>query len=345
MSDYSHQNDEAVELGEQLAQLAKAGLPLASGLRAAAEELPSMRAGRTLCQIAAQLEAGSSLEAALEAPENRVPAHLRRLILAGMHRGRLPAVLEQFVAVHRDRVELRRRVWLALAYPAILLMMLAMLLAFLAGYALPHVARIFDDLQAQVPISTQVVLWLATGPGRWVVLAVGGGLAAAVALVCLLPRPLWVRRVFYALPLIGPLWRYAGLVEFARLMEILLDQQIPLPEALRLTADGVHSSDTAEACRRAGAEVEAGGALADILARFWQFPAILTPFVQWAQQGPKLSEAFRAAAETFEARVRSQVTLLETVAPPIVFLVVIATVFVVVRATFFPLINFVQMLQ
>ena len=42
--------------------------------------------------------------------------------------------------------------------------------------------------------------------------------------------------------------------------------------------------------------------------------------IRWGQQAPALPDAFRAAAEMFEGRVRSQGTLLETMLLPIMFL-------------------------
>ena len=42
--------------------------------------------------------------------------------------------------------------------------------------------------------------------------------------------------------------------------------------------------------------------------------------IQWGQRAPALPDAFRAAAEMFEGRVRAQGTLLETMLLPIMFL-------------------------
>ena len=88
-----------------------------------------------------------------------------------------------------------------------------------------------------------------------------------------------MRRVFYAVPLVGPVWRWAGLFNFSRLMALLLGQQVPLPSALRLTAAGLRESDLAAACREAAEEVEAGRSLSECLAEFWQFPPSLRPLV------------------------------------------------------------------
>lgn len=340
----SRDSDVAAELGVQIAQLAKSALPLAPGLRAMADELPRGRVSHTLDRIAAHLETGQTLEVALEAEGRRFPAHVRQLILAGARSGRLPLVLEQFVRIERSRGDLRRRVWLVMAYPLLLLAMVAALYVFYITAIVPPIVQVVHDFEGRLPAVTELLIVMA-GPAHWAIVGVVVSLALVIALVCLLPRPVWVRRVFYLVPLVGPVWKYAGLVEFSRLMHLLLDQEVPLPEALRLTAEGMRTADLAVACRGVAAQVEAGQALADSLSRYWQFPAGLGPLVRWAQQTPRLAEAFQAAAETFEARVRAQMAMLEAVAPPLVFLAIIASVLSLNRAVLLPMVSLINSLM
>jgi len=368
--------DEAVEVGSQLAELAKAGLPLAPGLRAMAEEIRLLmrgetrrlvwlglltiglgaavllpfylastsrrrRVARALERLADQLDAGTSLSAALESQGRRFPRHVRGLILAGIETGRLPEALEEFVAVEGARIELRRQVWLALAYPCVLLLALAALFILAFTFLVPQFGKVFMEFGAELPFATKVLLWQA-GPGFWVV--IGVPVLAAAALVCLaLSRgAVWLRRMFYAVPLVGPVWRWAGLFNLSRLMALLLGQQVPLPSALRLTATGLREADLAAACREAAEEVEAGRSLSECLAEFWQFPPSLRPLVAWGEQASDPAAAFRAAAEMFDGRVRVGVTMLHAVLPPIVFVLIIAGVFSLIGGLFMPLISLIQ---
>ena len=94
-----------------------------------------------------------------------------------------------------------------------------------------------------------------------------------------------------------------------------------------------------DGCCRAADDAEQGRPLDESLAARRQFPASLIPMIQWGQQAPALPDAFRAAAEMFEGRVRSQGTLLETMLLPIMFLAIVIFVGFFVIAMFLPLIR------
>ena len=138
--------------------------------------------------------------------------------------------------------------------------------------------------------------------------------------------------------MIGPLLRWSHLAQFSRLMGLLLEQRVPLPDALRLTADGLRDPDLAYGCRRVADEVDGGRVLYESMAGRPQFPASLIPMVEWGQRAPALADAFCAAAEMFEGRVRSQGSFLEALLLPIMFLLIVCFVGAFVVAMLLPLI-------
>ena len=80
-----------VQLAEHLKMLAKSGLPLPQGLRAAAEDSSHRNLAEALFEIARQVELGRSLDDVLAGQD--VPHHLSRLIETGLRSGKLAEVL------------------------------------------------------------------------------------------------------------------------------------------------------------------------------------------------------------------------------------------------------------
>ena len=108
-------------------------------------------------------------------------------------------------------------------------------------------------------------------------------------------------------------------------MALLLEEEVPLPEALHLTSIALQDTALARQCRAAAAAVEEGMPLDQALAEA-RFPDSLTAMVGWGQQKACLAEAFRAAAEAFEARTNSQTTLLNMLVLPVIYMIIVTFV-------------------
>ena len=340
--------EETAELTAKMADLVQAGLPLGSGLRAMADEMPrglwrGSRLAAMLRTIAEKLDAGASLEESLASQQELFPRHFYALILAGVRSGRIGQSLEELADIQRQTMDLRRRVWLAMAYPVLLLALWIVMMIGCATVILPQFARVFDDFGAEIPNITRLVLVLAK-PGPAGYLAGLGVVMVGLALLFSLRRWGPVQWVLYRVPLLGDLWRWNSLLEFARLMALLLDQQIALPDALRLTADGVASAELKRACRRAAARVEAGQSPEESFGGEWAVTPSLRPLLAWGQRLPALAEAFHAAAETFEARTQVCVVQFEPMLPPAILLMVGVLAGTLVLALFLPLISLIQKL-
>lgn len=331
--------EESTELAARVAELTNAGLPLGDGLRALADELPGQRLPSVLCSMARRLDAGDDLVSVLELHGRSLPTHLRGLMLAGIRSGRLAEVLEEFVDLQRSQLELRRRVWLAVAYPFILLVFMAGLTVVVRVLIVSEFEKIFKDFGTALPGMTILVI-NTSGPIMWFSIGMVG-FAVVVPLLLWLASPgtSWIWPVLYRVPMLGPLLRWSHLSQFARMMGLLLEQEVALPDALRLSAAGVRDANLARACCGVAADVEKGQVLYESMASRRQFPASLVPVVEWGQRAPALPDAFRAASEMFEKRVCSQGTLLESLLLPMMFLAIVTFVGFLVIAMFLPLIS------
>jgi general secretion pathway protein F len=334
---------ESALLTAEVAELAKAGLPLAPGLRALGRELPGGRLARALADLAARLEVGQSLLSAVEAQGRAFPAHLRGLLAGAAAAGHLAETMAEFVAHEQLRRDRRRQVWLAVAYPALLL---AGLLTVMLGmsWALRDFAKMLADFETTLPQLTLLVLWMLKY-GVWCVAGAIGLAALALALATNLRRPLWPRRLAYRFPLFGPLWHWSGVEHFSRLMALFLRQDIPLPAAFRYAAGALTAPDLARACRRIAEQIDAGTPLGQCLAGQRVLPRALVVLADWSQGTAAAAQSFQAAAEMFRRRIEIQIALLEAALPPCIFVLIVVTVAGVALGLLAPLVSIIQRLS
>ena len=311
--------EEARQLAEHLAVLTKSGLPLSPALRAAAAEIPNRRLSLAMSILAKEMEAGKSLDQVLAANPRLLPPHMQRLIETGVRSGNLPDVLVRLVDLDRTSADLRRSIRGAVAYPLLLITLWLMLVAFLALYVMPDLGKVYHDFHTNLPLPT---VWLMKLSGDWPWRAFAFFLAAVPMIIVGLRvslRPLGWQRLLTHIPLIGRTLLWRGVANWSRLLSLLLRQQIPLPEATKLAADGAYAPIMSVQGFRLTRMVESGRKLSDSLANIRSLPASLAPIVRWGEDHGALPEALETAADMFESRVQMRATLLQSILPPAVF--------------------------
>ncbi len=183
--------EETAELAARMADLTKAGLPLGEGLRALAGELSGRRLRRVLRALADQLDAGADLAVAVESQSARLPTCLRGLVLAGLRSGRLAETLEEYVDLQRSQSELRRRLWLSLAYPLMLLLCLTALVVVVRLYLLDEYQGIAWGFGVQLPAVSRLLMD-SSGCVMWSLIFMSGTAVAIPIALRLAPRAMVV---------------------------------------------------------------------------------------------------------------------------------------------------------
>src|SRR5262249_49708797 len=143
--------EEAAQLGAHLSGLTKSGLPLPSGLIALGEELPSGRLRRSIEHLSRMLAGGTSLERAISDQGRALPAHLAGLVQAGERTGKMGDILGRFAGFAYIGVEVRRRLWLSLAYPLVSLVLAILLITFILAFIVQGFDAIFRDFGIALP--------------------------------------------------------------------------------------------------------------------------------------------------------------------------------------------------
>ncbi len=334
-------SQEAESLVRSVAQIAGADLPLAAGLRAAAEEAASPRMRRALRHIAGKIKNGSSLNQALAACGPRVPAYLGGFLHAAETTGKLGVVLTEWVENQWAARTRWREIVAALAYPLISLALAAGVFLLLTLIVIPPFKTMMTEFGLKLPSATIAVFLMSdvVMPQVLVVCALAGlGLGG----VRLLGGRRGFSQLLGALPLVGKLWYWSGSAEGLRAVGMLVENQVPLPKALNLAASGISDEYIGHACRQLGQRTEAGQSLWEALVRTRLLPMSIIPVIRQGEQQGTLDSALRTAARMLEDRVNNRSLLVIQILPPMIFIAVALLVGVTVLALFLPLIGLIQ---
>jgi type IV pilus assembly protein PilC len=339
----SFTKEESLGIASDLAALTKTGLPLEAGLEAMAEEASSAAVKASLQNVAAQLRSGQSLQAAIASVERQLPAYFVAMIGGGIDTGRVAQVVEQSVLLDRQADRIRRQIWLSVSYPLLVLVTALGVYSLLASVFVPGMKRVFLDFGTELPAITKLVL-VAFSPQA---VAIGWsllGIAAVLGVMAFAVRRQieWIDRALYVFPLLGPIWYFAGLARFSRVLGLMTQLAIPLPAALLLTASAVRSRCLDAVCKALASSVQSGTSLDAAIRECSFLPGLMGPFVAQGQATGCLPESLSELASVFDAYVDTRRTFFESIALPITLILVLLMTGVVVIGMFLPLIGIIQ---
>ena len=144
------------------------------------------------------------------------------------------------------------------------------------------------------------------------------------------------------MPLIGAAWHWTGVAEMLRCLGLLAEYRVALPEALRLTADGIVDAYVGEQCRKLATCVEQGRSLTMALVDLRTLPLSIVPLIRCGEQQGQLASSLRSAAEMLESRLKVRTHVLVQIVPPLVFIFVGISLASAVIALYLPMISLIQ---
>lgn len=289
-----------------------------------------------LARVASRLEAGVSLHAALRSEPGIAAPETVLAAAVGESTGRLAQSLR---GAARGRLT---PVWLEvlprLAYPLLLLLILASVVSFCATFIIPKYQKIFADFGIRLPAATR---WLVAAL-QW---AVGPPALLPVAVVVLAGlMVLWVvdAKARWYWPVLGRLNRMAVQSRFLRSLALLLETGVPVPRALAaLGASGYFTGPAGRRLEAARVDVERGEPLADALERRGLLPAAMTLLVRAAEKARNLPWALTELAETLGTRSVRLAQRLSMLVAPLTVVLVGALVGFFVVGMFLPLVTLI----
>ena len=246
------------------------------------------------------------LDEAMKAHDRRIPPHLHGLIVAGLCSGDLGNLLDRFFDYLSIGADLRRKLWLSLAYPAMTAAGALALLVVVCLFLVGQFELIYKDFNIPLPGATRMLIVFSHVVKRTVIpisIVLASAFCVYLASRVLLPRALR-RSVAGRLPLVGAVWRSMSMAEFCHLLALLVEGRLPLSEALRLTGEGIEDSSINHDCRAMAGRVDGGEPLSRAMYERSRFPIGLPRLIRWAETQKSVPEVLHMAGSMFEARAR-----------------------------------------
>jgi type IV pilus assembly protein PilC len=318
---------------QQFVTLVRAGLPILKSLDLLADRLTDPSLGRHVSAVRDEVRNGTLLSEAFR-QQGVFPKIYTTSVLAGEKSGSLVEVLDRYLAYQKLALSVRKKVLVSLIYPCVLIVLVILLIIFLVTYVVPQFGELYRNMQAQLPLPTQMLIAVGTSAKTYVLGSVAVLVAAVVAF------RLWARaeaaqetldRIRMRTPVFGDIWIKFQVAQLSRILSTLLTGGIPLVQALETAADSLGAALLKKSLDRAGKMVREGQALSSSLKSTGVFPALAIDMIEVGESTGALPSMLTSVAEFFEEDVNTRMAAtLSLIEPAIMIFMGMFVAFVLV---------------
>jgi type IV pilus assembly protein PilC len=333
--------DKAI-FSRQFAALVNAGVALVRGLGVLADDCSNPKLKKALMAINADVQQGTNLSDAMRKHPACFDNLYVALIQAGEVGGVLDEVLNRLAKLLEDLARLQNQIKSAMAYPVTVGALAVIIFVGMTVFLLPIFADMFDDLGAELPVFTQVMMMISRflrQPLNWVMMIAiitASGFAYRRYYATLNGRRV-IDRLSLKMPLFGDLIQKTATARFCRTFGSLSKSGVPILTALEIVRDTAGNQVIAEAVDDARRDVQGGGMISIALQKHSVFPSMAVQMISIGEETGELDSMLMKVADFYEDEVEQAVKALTSVMEPIMILVLGAMVGSILVSMYLPM--------
>lgn len=332
----------------QLAVLIDAELPLIQSLNILSEQTRNKYFKKVITSIAADVEAGSSLNQAKRKFPKAFDDLYCNLVASGEQSGSLDIMLQRLAEYIEKIVKLRSQVKQASIYPSAIVIFALVVAVFLLWKVIPIFSSIFVEMGASLPGLTAGVIKLSGFIQNYILHMVIG----IVAFIFLLRyykktqpgRWAWDRFVL-KIPLFGKLLAKVAISRVTRTMSTLLAGGVSMLECLKITASTAGNIVIEKSVMDVRRMVSEGRSLTDSFKTTGRFPFMMTQMIKVGEETGTLDQMLGKLADFYDDEVSASVGSLLSMLEPVMMIFVGGIVGGLILSMYLPIFSLMSQIQ
>ena len=325
----------------KLSALVNAGVPILRGLDLMTGQQKSARFRRALKAMSQDVNQGDSLGAAMR----RWPQVFDNLSVAMVEAGEVGGVLDETLArlatLLEQNARLQNQVRGAMGYPVTVLVIAILVFLGMTIFLIPTFASIFEQLGADLPLFTRMMLDLSNllrSPFSF--LLVGSLLIGSVLFSRFYATPIGRRKVDAALlkvPLFGELLQKTATAQFCRTMSSLSRAGVPILLSLEIVRETTSNTVIGDAINTSRVDVSEGVPLSTALSVKNVFPEMAISMLAIGEETGEMDKMLSKVADFYEDEVSATVKVLTSMLEPVMIVLVGLIVGSILLAMYLPM--------
>lgn len=315
--------DTFLVFNQQFLTLIRAGLPILNSLELLIKRQKDGQLRQILENVRERVKGGQLLSDAFAA-QGIVPKIYTTTLMAGEKSGNIDEVLTRYVNFQRLAMSFRKKLFVSLIYPTLLITVVLIMVTFLFTFVVPKFADLFNSLDAKLPAITLFMLAVGQNAQKYAPFVF-------VALV-VLSFGLWrwkdtdrgadrIDRAILGMPLLGDIRLKHQVASFSRMLSTLLQGGLPLVPAMETAGASMSSRRILKGVMRAGVRVREGQGLAPSLEEQKIFPELAVEMIEVGESTGALPAMLNSVAEFYEEDVQTALGASLALIEPVILII------------------------
>jgi len=330
---------------QQLANLLQSGMPLTVALGSMIHLESKGIPAEITRELKQEVTEGKGLSDAM-AKQPRIFSDLYvNMVKAGESSGSLVEVLRRMAHHFQQFAEVQAKFTSALVYPALVVCMGIVLVAFFMFFMMPEFTTIFNGFGVQLPLPTRMLMAFSTLLIHfWWLL----GLVVVVAVILFFRFKAseaggrmmdeWKMKA----PAFGKVVKLNLFGQFSRTLGTLLQNGVPVLTALKITEQVMPNRLIKEAVSKTRDAVTDGKTLAQPMAQSKIFPQLMIDLVRIGEETGDVPGALNNLADTYEGELQIALRLMTQLIEPVLIVVMGVVVGFLLLSIFLPLFRLIS---
>lgn len=340
---------EKAVFASKLAALVDAGVPIVRSLdlMATQQKLPMFK--RALTKVSLDVNEGIALATALRQWPKVFDQLSIAMVEAGEAGGVLDEALKRLAKLLEDNAKLQNQIKGALGYPIAVLVIAILVFLGMTIFLIPTFAGIFEDLGAELPAFTRLLVDLSA-------LLRSSASLYAVGVILL---AIWMLNRFYAthngrrtidrlmlkLPLFGELILMTATAQFCRIFSSLTRAGVPILMSMEISSETAGNAIISDAILASRGMVQEGVLLSNALIRQKVLPDMALNMLAIGEETGEMDKMLSKVADFYEDEVGAMVKALTSMLEPAMIVVVGGIVGSILLAMYLPMFTVFDQIQ
>lgn len=329
----------------QLATLIGAGLPLSQSLHTVQEQTQNKQLQSVIQEISSAVEGGKSLSDSFSKHPRVFDEVFISLIAAGELSGTLDDSLMRVANQQEKDAATVSKIRGALTYPIIVLVVIFGVLAFMLFTVVPQVEKLYQDLDKELPLLTQVMVSVAGFLASYwwiVIIAVGIGIYFFRQYLRTEAGIRFVDTFKLKVPIFGKMFQKLYMARFTRTGQTLLSTGVSMLDMLKVTSRAINNTFVSTSINRATEKVQGGKALSTALEPEAVILPLVPQMIKIGEQSGRIDEMMGKVAQVYEDELDEEIRTISTAIEPILMVVLAVVAGGMVGAILLPIYGLVN---